>query len=234
MANPEAEKLLEENAHALGPPTYPLRPPPTPMRPPPLPVASRLVQLLLAALLLLGPAAAQVVQTLAGGGAGGGTLSGSTDGDAVTSARYAGPRGVAVDTSGNVIVADTLKIRTITPSACLPGSYLPPSMFYCAPCPSGTFSNQAGATSCAPCPAGKACAAGTSSWALRNCGRGSYCPEGSSAPTPCPIQLPPPPYASWAQHPSGVQGPAFLVDTAACANHCFWNFTSGDGQLSVC
>ena len=32
----------------------------------------------------------------------------------------------------------------------------------------------------------------------------------------------------------GVQGPAFLVETAGCANHCFWNFTSGDGVLSKC
>jgi hypothetical protein len=24
------------------------------------------------------------------------------------------------------------------------------------------------------------------------------------------------------------------VETARCLNHCFWNFTSGDGMLSKC
>ena len=47
--------------------------------------------------------------------------------------------------------------------------------------------------------------------------------------------------ADWieAQSPAGwgalqAQGPAFLVETASCLNHCFWNFTSGDGLLSRC
>ena len=170
-----------------------------------------------------------VVTTLAG------SVSGSINGVG-TNALFNGPNGLSVDAAGVVYVADTsnYKIRTITPAACLPGWYLPPGMFYCALCPDGTFSKQYNATTCALCPGGHYCPAGTSSWASLNCGRGSYCPDGSAAPTSCPLQVPPPPYASWAQHPAGVQGPAFLVETAACANHCFWNFTSGDGQLSAC
>lgn len=170
------------------------------------------------------------VTTLAGGGA-----TGSSNGIG-TNALFYSPTSLSVDAAGVIYVADTYnyKIRTIAPAACLPGWYRPPGTPSCAQCPGGTFSKQANAAACAACPSGKACPAGTSSWALFSCGRGFYCPEGSAAPTPCPLQVPPPPYASWAQHPAGVQGPAFLVETAACANHCFWNFTSGDGQLSAC
>lgn len=84
-------------------------------------MASRFVELLIAVLLLLGPApraAAQVVRTLAGGGAGG-TLSGSSNGDALSAARYNSPRGVAVDpATGNVYVSDTSnhKLRLIFPN----------------------------------------------------------------------------------------------------------------------
>jgi hypothetical protein len=75
--------------------------------------------------------------------------------------------------------------------------------------------------------------AGTSSWARLNCGRGIYCPDGSAATIPCSIQIVPVPYTSWALHPLTAQGPAFLVETSSCLNHCFWNFTSGDGMLST-
>ena len=85
-------------------------------------MVNHFVELLIAALLLLGPApraAAQVVRTLAGGGAGGGTLGGSSNGDAVTAARYNMPCGVAVDpATGNVYIADTgnHKLRLIFPN----------------------------------------------------------------------------------------------------------------------
>ena len=118
---------------------------------------------------------------------------------------------------------------------CLPGSFSATAMASsCLPCVAGTFAKPYGATSCDDCPAGHYCPAGTSSWALLNCGRGNYCPEGSAEPIPCPIQIVPVPYASWASHPLTAQGPAFLVETSSCLNHCFWNFTSGDGMLSKC
>ena len=103
----------------------------------------------------------------------------------------------------------------------------------CTLCPGGTYSRQLGAVSistCQQCPGGHYCPAGTSSWARLSCGRGNYCPDGSSAPKPCPYQVPP--TGGWGA--LQVQGPAFLVETAHCLNHCFWNFTSGDGMLSKC
>jgi hypothetical protein len=98
------------------------------------------------------------------------------------------------------------------------------------PCPAGTFASSTGSTSCQKCPGGHFCPAGTSTWAHLNCGRGNYCPDGSGAPSPCPFQVPP--TGGWGD--LQVQGPAFLVETAHCLNHCFWNFTSGDGMLSKC
>jgi hypothetical protein len=100
----------------------------------------------------------------------------------------------------------------------------------CTPCAAGFFTSATGSSSCKQCPGGHICPAGTSSWARLNCGRGNFCPDGSGAPTPCPIQVPP--TGGWGA--LQVQGPAFLVDTAHCLNHCFWNFTSGDGKLSRC
>ena len=100
----------------------------------------------------------------------------------------------------------------------------------CTPCFAGTFTSLTGSTSCQRCPGGHYCPAGTSSWARLNCGRGNYCPDGSGAPTPCPYQVPP--SGGWGA--LQVQGPAFLVETSHCLNHCFWNFTSGDGMLSKC
>jgi hypothetical protein len=116
---------------------------------------------------------------------------------------------------------------------CLPGSFSSASMATsCSPCAAGTFAKPYGATSCEVCPGGHYCPAGTSS--RLKCGRGYYCPDGSALPIPCPIQIVPVPYASWASHPFTAQGPAFLVETAHCLNHCFFNFTSGDGMLSKC
>ncbi len=97
-------------------------------------------------------------------------------------------------------------------------------------CPAGTFTSATGSTSCQQCPGGHYCPTGTSSWARLNCGRGKYCPDGSGAPTPCPYQVPP--TGGWGA--LQVQGPAFLVETSHCLNHCFWNFTSGGGMLSKC
>ena len=100
----------------------------------------------------------------------------------------------------------------------------------CTLCPFGTYASSRGSTACSPCPGGHYCPTGTSSWAYLNCGRGNYCPDGSGAPSPCPYQVPP--IGGWGA--LQVQGPAFLVETAHCLNHCFWNFTSGDGMLSKC
>jgi hypothetical protein len=186
----------------------------------------------------------------------GGSTAGSTTGSingVGTAALFRFPFGVAVDTSGNVIMADTYNhnIRLIYPFSCSPGTYAnltsrscifcPPGSFSnlfsapsCSPCAAGTFAKPYGSTSCDDCPAGHACPAGTFSWARLNCGRGNYCPDGSADPIPCPILIVPVPYASWASHPLTAQGPAFLVETSACLNHCFWNFTSGDSMLSKC
>jgi hypothetical protein len=167
---------------------------------------------------------------------------------------------ITVDALGNLVASDATTIRQLScvpcpasyycisgaPALCPAGSYCPlnsvnpilcPKGTFssagtpnCALCPAGTFSAATGSTSCPQCIGGHFCPAGTSSWARFNCGRGSYCPGGSGAPTPCPYQVPPP--GGWAH--LQVQGPAFLVETAHCLNHCFWNFTSGDGVLSKC
>ena len=124
-----------------------------------------------------------------------------------------------------------------TSLTCPPGSILCPKGSFsntkssnCTLCPASTFTSSTGSTSCKQCPGGHFCPIGTSSWARLNCGRGNYCPDGSGAPTPCPYQVPP--AGGWGA--LQVQGPAFLAETAHCLNHCFWNFTSGDGMLSKC
>ena len=155
----------------------------------------------------------KTVITIAGGGTSGEDY-GNTNGVGAA-ALFAVLRGIALSPSGNVYVADAAnnKIRLITST-----------------CPAGTYNSSAGSASCQQCPGGHYCPAGTSSWARLNCGRGNYCPDGSGAPTPCPYQVPP--TGGWGA--LQVQGPAFLVETAHCLNHCFWNFTSGDGVLSKC
>ena len=179
-----------------------------------------------------------------------------------TASSFNGPRSLSVSQDGTVLVVDDLnhRIRKLAcvpcpasyyclsgaPALCPAGSYCALSSINATPCPAGSFSN-AGASSCTPCLAGTFasttgspscqkctgghyCPAGTSSWARTNCGRGFYCPDGSSGPTPCPFQVPP--SGGWGA--LKVQGPAFLVETAHCLNHCFWNSTSGDGTLSKC
>ena len=163
-------------------------------------------------------------------------------------------RGMSMDSDGSVLVGTTSgKLLRFSPQ-CAPGYCCPPanpppkcctlcsagtfSNFSlaqsCTPCPAGTFSSKLGATSCQACPGGHFCPAGTSSWARLNCGRGNWCADGTAAPNACPIQVVPPPFSSWEQHPLKAQGPAFLVETASCLGHCFWNFTSGDGMLIKC
>ncbi len=177
-------------------------------------------------------------------------------------ARFNFPIGVAVFNTGVLFVADRLnnRIRQMTcvpcpasffcfsgaPVLCPAGSYCPLGSINatacptgslsnagastCTLCPAGTFTSEIGSTSCQQCPGGHFCPAGSSSWAHLNCGRGNFCPDGSGSPTPCPFQVSPP--GGWGT--LQVQGPAFLVETALCLNHCFWNLTSGDGMLSKC
>lgn len=188
---------------------------------------------------------------------------GNIDGACAT-ATINSPQFITLDSlSGNLYMTDTANhnIRAVvtmppsnsptsTPSATLSPTRTPsaspspppcvaPAGSFCSggvlsQCPSGTFSSASGATFCQACLDGHYCPIGTSLGARNNCGRGKWCPSGSSSPNPCPIQIVPPPYVSWTQHPLQVQGPAFLVETAACLNQCFWNFTSGDGKLSTC
>ncbi len=121
-------------------------------------------------------------------------------------------------------------LSSLNAKLCPKGSFSNAGAANCTLCPAGTFASSTGSTSCQQCPGGHYCPTGTSSWARLNCGRGNYCPDGSGAPTPCPFQVPP--TGGWGA--LQVQGPAFLVETAHCLNHCFWNFTSGDGMLSKC
>ncbi len=121
-------------------------------------------------------------------------------------------------------------LSSINATLCAKGTYSNAGASNCTHCSAGTFASKTGSTSCQQCPGGHYCPTGTSSWARLNCGRGNYCPDGSGAPTPCPYQVPP--NGGWGD--LKVQGPAFLVETAHCLNHCFWNFTSGDGMLSKC
>ena len=121
-------------------------------------------------------------------------------------------------------------LSTITPQQCQRGTAAAAGSSVCSACAAGTFAPAPGAAACQQCPSGHYCPPGTAVWANLNCGRGKYCPAGSAAPLPCPYQVPP--VGGWGD--LGVQGPAFLVETAACINHCFWNFSSGDGLLSRC
>ena len=121
-------------------------------------------------------------------------------------------------------------LSSINATLCPKGSFSNAGASSCMLCPDGTFTSTNGSTSCQQCPGGHYCPAGTSSWARLSCGRGNFCPDGSGAPTSCPFQVPP--SGGWGA--LQVQGPAFLLETAHCLNHCFWNFTSGDGMLSKC
>ena len=182
----------------------------------------------------------RTVITLAGGTTTG-TTGGSINGVG-TAALFNGPPGVAVDTSGNVFVADqgNNKIRLIYPFTCSPGTYAnftsrsctlcPPGSFSatssatsCPPCAAGTFAQPFGSTSCDVCPGGHFCPLGASK--PEACGAGAFCPPGSFFPTSCP----PLGYIDVTLGPAN--GPAFDVDTAACYNHCFFG---GDGQTSRC
>ena len=185
------------------------------------------------------------------GGSTTGFMSGSINGIG-TAALFNFPYGVSADAFGNVYVADynNNNIRLIYPFSCYAGTYVnfasrrcslcSPGTFSntssapsCSACPAGTLANAYGSSSCTSCPGGHYCPAGTASFANLNCGRGNYCADGSAVAAPCPFQMPPS-GGSWKNTPQQVQGPAFLVETAACLNHCFWNFTNSDGLLSTC
>ena len=88
---------------------------------------------------------------VAGGGASGSSF-GSTNGVG-TAALFYSPNGVAVDTSGNVIVADlnNHKVRLIYPFTCSPGTFANFTSRSCFLCLPGSFSSASMATSCSPC-----------------------------------------------------------------------------------
>jgi hypothetical protein len=77
------------------------------------------------------------------------------------------------------------------------------------PCAAGSFGVPPG---CVACPAGSYCVAGANfaRAQLPRCGRGNYCPPGSSAPTGCP---------------AGSRGAAAVLDTSGSARQCTgWRF----------
>ena len=127
-------------------------------------------------------------------------------------------------------VGSACPLGSFSPVLCAAGTFSSaPGAANCTQCAPGSHAPSPGATACAPCPGGHYCPVGTGSTARLACGRGSFCPPASAAPRPCPLQVPP--AGGWGAQ--GVQGPAFLVETAGCANHCFWNL-SADGLLSRC
>lgn len=113
--------------------------------------------------------------------------------------------------------------------ACCPGGYIcnKSSITPTAACPAGNYC-PAGSSAPTTCPRGHFCPTGTTSSAHLNCGRGNYCPLGSASPLPCPIMIPP--IGGWGVRQ--VQGPAFLVETAACLAHCFFNQSSTEAESS--
>ena len=114
---------------------------------------------------------------------------------------------------------------------CSPGTFAGAGAANCTLCAPGSHAPAPGTTACEPCPGGHYCPLGTGSTAHLACGTGNYCPDGSAAPRPCPLQLPP--AGGWGAQLA--QGPAFVVETAHCLNHCFFNFSAGaDGLLSKC
>ncbi len=119
-----------------------------------------------------------VVTTLAGSGSG-------TFADGIgTGAAFSSPRGVAVDSSGNVIVADHGNNR-IRKLSCPVGTYSPIGITNCLNCPPNTFSALFGATtvaSCAPCGVGFNSGAGSGVC----CSAGSWGAPFTSVCNPCP------------------------------------------------
>lgn len=93
---------------------------------------------------------AGTVTRLAGGSASGGPASGSTDGSG-TNMLFTRPTGVAIDSSGNIIIVDSKRVRSLLVTA--------------------------------TCPAGSVCVGGV----LAACPAGSFCPTNSTTPQPCAL-----------------------------------------------
>lgn len=89
------------------------------------------------------------------------------------------------------------------------------------PCTPGTYNPDAGRSACTPCKAGSYCSRAGATEVTAECPAGSYCPEGSVFPTPCPIgsfaadrgnaECPPCPGRSYCNTP-GLQAPAGLCE----------------------
>ena len=133
------------------------------------------------------------------------------------------------------------------PLPCAVGTFSSGAATNCTACPFNTTTLAANATSvdscyacapglygkqptCAPCPRGHFCPANTRNGLAQNCGRGNYCPLGSAVPLPCPVSVPP--SDGWGEQ--AVQGPAFVVETASCFSHCFFQQEGGAGTRSSC
>jgi hypothetical protein len=151
-----------------------------------------------------------VVTTLAGDGFGASSYRGRwVDGTGV-GASFFGPRGIAFDARGNVIVADVFndRIRRVTPGGAVTtlagngqrsfsdGDGNIASFNF----PSGVAvvadgriivadsgNNRIRIVSLTPCPTGYYCPDYSK---IYPCGNGTYCPGGSSSPTPCPADAP--------------------------------------------
>ena len=116
-----------------------------------------------------------VITTLAGSGSGGYN---SADGGPATSATLFNPSGIALDTFGNVFIADTNNYRVrvvVTQTLCSAGFYSGGAS--CLLCAAGTYTSSTSvASTCTLCPAGTSSAPGSTTC--------SYCTNGFYSPTP--------------------------------------------------
>ena len=128
-----------------------------------------------------------IITTYAGGGNGNG---GSSTGDfgPATSASLNNPQGVALDTAGNLYIADSnnYRVRVVVPQTLCTAGFYYDGVSGCRLCAAGTYTTSTStATTCTPCPPGTSSVLGSTTCSY--CTNGFYSPvPGSTACIPCP------------------------------------------------